>query len=438
MVKVLVALVACGANTTDSGHTGMDDGASMPIAAVDHVRVDLQSNDESNSLAGVDADGDGSTDLVATAAVRYDDSTWGHVVTLFLGPFGAGADVPRTAGASLVTMTSLGMVAAAGDLDGDGSVDLIATDHGYGAYILRGPFASDEEAADVSTLQWPDKNWWTLGGVGDVDHDGLDDVVVCDASSSGPNTLSFVPGPARVTQAELDPTWTTGWSDPAYVGCQDVASRIGDLTGDGRDDIVVAAYAEETGYEVKILAEVPVGTATLYESGVHLVADPGTVIGAVQQMQSAADANEDGYVDLAVTSLGAVGVFYGPCPDSGAQSFNDADAVVVYGEAARFESRGDVDGDGSPDYAISSLYEGEPLCEGKHSLAASLGCAVGAVGTLSGPLMPGVYTPTATYWGDDEWSELGNSMVGDVDFDGDGVKDLVVRNWTEAIIMFGI
>ncbi len=383
--------------------------------------------------------GDGFDDLVSTGGVLGADGTGTNVILLFVGPFQRSQDRLAATGTALVALDeNSGMVAAAGDLDGDGSVDLIATDHGYGTYILRGPFASDEEAADVSTLQWPDKNWWTLGGVGDVDQDGLDDVVVCDASSSGPNTLSFVPGPARVTQAELDPTWSTGWSDPAYVGCQDVASRIGDLTGDGRDDIVVAAYAEETGYEVQILTEVPAGTATLYESGVHLVADPGTVIDAVQQMQSAADANEDGYVDLAVTSPGAVGVFYGPFPDSGAQSFNDADAVVVYGEAVRFESRGDVDGDGSPDYAISSLYEGEPLCEGKHSLAASLGCGVGAVGTLSGPLMPGVYTPTATYWGDDEWSELGNSMVGDADFDGDGVKDLVVRNWTEAIIMFGI
>jgi hypothetical protein len=210
------------------------------------------------------------------------------------------------------------------------------------------------------------------------------------------------------------------------------------LNGDGRDDIVTAAISEETGYQVQILTELPSGTATFVDSGVHLVADAGTSIGAVQQMQSADDANGDGYLDLAVTSPGAVGVYYGPFPDSGTQSFNDADAVVVYGEAVRFESRGDVDGDGAPDYAISSLYEGEPLCEGKHSLAALLGCAVGAVGTVPGPLMPGVYTPTATYWGDEGWSELGSSMVGDVDFDGDGLKDLVVRDWEEATIMFGI
>ena len=438
MPTILVVLVSCTAKTTDTGHVASGGITSMPISAVEHVRVDLQSNDESDSLVGVDADGDGSTDLVATAAVEYDDGTWGHVVTIFAGPFEAGADVPRTAGTTLVPMASHGMVAAAGDLDGDGSIDLVATDHGYGAYIARGPFSPGAAASDVSTIQWPNANWWTLAGVGDVDQDGLGDVAVCDASSSGPNTLSFVPGPARVTRADLASTWSDGWTDPAYIGCQDVGSRVGDLTGDGRDDIVIAAFADVTGYEVQILTELPSGTATFVESGVHLVADAGTSIGAVQQMRSADDANGDGYVDLAVTSPGSVGVYYGPFPDSGTQSFNDADAVVVYGEAVRFESRGDVDGDGAPDYAISSLYEGEPLCEGKHSLAALLGCAVGAVGTVPGPLMPGVYTPTATYWGDEGWSELGSSMVGDVDFDGDGLKDLVVRDWEEATIMFGI
>jgi hypothetical protein len=411
----------------------------MPVEHAEHVHVDVLSAGGEHTLDAADMTGDGVDDLVSTGGVLHADGTGTNVILLFVGPFTRSQDRLAAAGTALVALDeNSGMVAAAGDLDGDGSVDLVATDHGYGAYILRGPFTAGAAATDVSTLQWPDGNWWTLGGVGDVDQDGLDDVAVCDASSSGPNTLSFVPGPARVSRAELEPTWSDGWSDPAYIGCQDVASRIGDLTGDGRDEIVIAAFADETGYEVQILTQIPAGTATFYDSGVHLVADPGTVIGAVQQMQSADDANGDGYVDLAVTTPGAVGVYYGPFPDSGTQSFNDADAVVVYGEAVRFESRGDVDGDGSSDYAISSLYEGEPLCEGKHSLAASLGCAVGAVGTLSGPLMPGVYMPTATYWGDDEWSELGNSMVGDVDFDGDGVKDLVVRNWTEAIILFGI
>jgi hypothetical protein len=330
------------------------------------------------------------------------------------------------------------MVASAGDLDGDGSADLVATDHGYGAYILRGPFTAGEATADVSTLQWPGGNWWTLAGVGDVDEDGLGDVAICDASSSGANTLSFVPGPARVSADELSTTWSDGWTDSAYnIGCQDVASRVGDLTGDGRDDIVIAAFTAERGYEVQILTELPSGTATFYDSGVHLVSDPGA-IGGIQQMQSADDANGDGSLDLAVTSPGAVGVYYGPFADSGTRDFYDADAVVLYGEAVRFESRGDVDGDEAPDYAISSLYEGEDLCEGLHSVASSLGCGVGAVGTVPGPLLPGVYTPSATWWGSDRWSELGNSMVGDVDFDGDGTKDLVVRNWDEAIILFGI
>jgi hypothetical protein len=364
------------------------------------------------------------------------DGSATNVILLFAGPILPGEDLPATAGTALLALEQTGgMVAAAGDLDGDGSIDLVATDHYYGAHIARGPFVVADAAVDLSTISREDSVAWHLGGVGDVDQDGLEDVVVCRSSLEVTRVLSFVPGPARVSSDELPATWT---GDTSYQGCTDVASRVGDLNGDGRDDIVTAAISEETGYQVQILTELPSGTATFVDSGVHLVADAGTSIGAVQQMQSADDANGDGYLDLAVTSPGAVGVYYGPVPDSGTQSFNDADAVVVYGEAVRFESRGDVDGDGAPDYAISSLYEGEPLCEGKHSLAALLGCAVGAVGTVPGPLMPGVYTPTATYWGDEGWSELGSSMVGDVDFDGDGLKDLVVRDWEEATIMFGI
>jgi hypothetical protein len=434
-----VLLAACEGRVLGPGAFAVD--FSTTIAETEHTRVHVGGIDE-QAFVAVDATGDGAPDLVTAGAVPVTDGTYATVVMLFPGPFSAqrGA-ITQSEATVLLDTPDLASVNDAGDLDGDGSSDLVVTARSRGAYILHGPFRAGARPPSVIALDRLDSGWWSGAGVGDVDEDGLDDLAICGPGSGGAMVLSFVPGPAQVSTRSLPATWSVGPKADTYEGCDHVGSQVGDVTGDGRADIVVATWSSERKDQVQVLSEVPTGGATFEESGLRLGTDPPSTDGGPYQILSAGDANGDGYADLAVNRWGAAGVYFGPLAGHGIGDLNDVGAWVAFGQDSRFALRGDVDGDGADDYAVSSLRESEAFACDEDRVGALVRrsmCEPGAVGTLAGPLTGGVYEPSTRYWGDTERAELGKSLVGDADLDGDGARDLIVSNKTEVILMFGI
>ena len=148
-------------------------------------------------------------------------------------------------------------VASAGDMNGDGFSDLvIAAPEGDAAYVVFGAASGIPANLDLSSLDG--HNGFKLNGVyslagasvasaGDVNGDGLDDLVVGAGSLGDYVVFGKTSGfSATFDLSSLD--GANGFKINGIPGRGGVASA-GDVNGDGFDDLVIgAAYSSVNGY----------------------------------------------------------------------------------------------------------------------------------------------------------------------------------------------
>ena len=297
------------------------------------------------ALAGAgDLDGDGYMDVVVGAPDAEGDG--------WAGVYRGGPDGVETTPWLEVAETDSGdfgdTVWGPDDLDGDGLDDLLvgAPDdafHGH-AYVYAG---SDEapSADPAVTLS---------GGVfggrfgdsvasGDLDGDGRADVVVGEPGAEQAVAWLGADGLAEGTTTQEG----VPWGD--YLGGEVAA---GDFDGDGRPDVALglptSAYSNSDGRVAVYLSESD-GPAT--EAAVVLDGRPNEMFG--EPVAAAQDVDGDGDDELLV---GIYEGFYlfpgspdGPGDDEGVRT---GDAFASFGSA--LDGAGDVDGDGFGDVAIGS------------------------------------------------------------------------------------
>jgi len=344
------------------------------------------------------------------------------------------------------------VVAAAGDVNGDGYADVIVGAHmhdaGGGANANRGRVYVYLGGASglATTPAWTgsgDENngayGYSLATAGDVNGDGYSDVVVgasqhdADGGVDRGQAYLYLGGASGLA---TDPARTlSGDENSALFGAS--VATAGDVDGDGYADVIVGAYAHDAGAG----ANANRGRAYVYLGGAGgLSATPlwtvsGDENGALYGwcVASAGDINGDGYADILVTAHqhdggGAAGAnrgrayMYvsgpgGPTSIPGWTRSGDEDLAFFGGSLA---TAGDVNGDGYADVIVGA--DGHNAGAGAGADRGRSYLFLGSGGTLA-------QNPVWTVSGDENSDVFAHSVATAGDVNGDGFSDVVVGSY---------
>ena len=326
------------------------------------------------TLAALDLDGDGVDELVVGAPGTRDGQVW--VVSGEVLPEAEGL-LRDAASVALMGWFAGWLAPYRGDANGDGVDDLAV---GRGETLLPGTgagavylFQGGEDLASATSLldaraeidEQTGGEMVRFGALGDLDGDGLADLVV---------------GASQANDADWE------WGDSGMVSIWLEGGPTGSHSTADADDSIFGTWFEEG-------------------------------LGATL---AAGDLDDDGYADLLVgapeweTDLGVVGVVRGQASGDWPHQLEAAATTLVYGAEGvaslgndPFCSLGDLDADGSLDLVVTSS-------------------AVGGVWLWSG-VPTGVTGPASAdvqVMGDA--GTLGAAVACDGDLDGDGADDLLV------------
>ncbi len=226
------------------------------------------------ATTSADFDGDGYADVVMGAPEAYASVGAGGRVTVFSGPV-EGIIRSNNADAQysgIVTGDKVGRsLSANGDINGDGTVDLIigsgtsnASRSPVAVWIVYDAF-DGESLANVPRLTVPDIDRPRVHVVEvapDINGDGIDDVLVGSPSSGDPSApegavfVHFGPISGSKLLTDADAIWVGG---AAHSAGADIRAP-GDIDGDGRTDVLVGIPDSNGGMgEVAVLRNTPSG-----------------------------------------------------------------------------------------------------------------------------------------------------------------------------------
>jgi hypothetical protein len=253
-------------------------------------------------------------------------------------------------------------VAAAGDANGDGYSDVIVGAPGYSSDKGKAYLYAGGSAGLSTTASWvvvgeaaSDYFGYSVATAGDVDGDGYLDVIVgADAKNSSTGKAYLYSGSASGLSTAS--SWTAVGEDiNNYFGCS--VATAGDVNRDGYSDVVVGAYGFNSNYGRMYLYW---GTSSgLSPTGTWLAPSPGVNLFG-SSVASAGDINGDGYSDVIVgapgynTNRGRARLYMGsPAGLMSGTTFAVGEATSNY-FGASVSAAGDVNGDGYSDVVVGA------------------------------------------------------------------------------------
>jgi len=410
-------------------------------------------------IAG-DVDCDGYDDVLV-ASQYWDGPTidWLGRVALFRGiDLEAGDELDITADGwttieGLVHRDFLGVLSPVGDVDGDGCDDVLiaASNHPYSAgengrvsLFLGSTLAAGgsltQDDADL-TFIGPTSGYrlgtW-LGGPGDVDGDGLGDLLM--GANGGDVHLVTGAQVAATSLATFDlanglATFEPSYNYPQTTGDYRNVDFLGDIDGDGKDEVVCGNTNQSptsTDYQGRVDiyfgSSVVAGGALESDNADRWVTGTSYNTRMGEWVAQAGDVDGDGLGDLLIgTDLenqGGTLLFLGSTLAAGT-GFGTGDADVAFtcdaGDAPCRNSAGvgDLDDDGLDDILIG-VYGDDTGAPGAGAAWLFLG------GSLVYPSVIAVETADYAFLGETSNDQSAEYVSGRGDVDGDGMIDLVI------------
>ena len=336
------------------------------------TKVDFTTGTNPQCITIGDIDGDGKPDLVVT---NYNSNT----VSVFRNTSTSGLITAGSFATKVDFTTALGPVGVAiGDIDGDGKPDLAVAAYSNTVSVFRNTSTS----GTITTSSFATKVDFTTGNtsisvaIGDIDGDGKPDLAVTNYSSNTVSVFRNTSTSGSITTgsfaARVD--FNTG------TGPQGIA--IGDIDGDGKQDLAVINYTSNTVSIFRNTSTSGSITTSSFAARVDFTTGAGPFNVAI------GDIDGDSKPDLAVTNStsNTVSVFKNTSNSGSITTSSFATKVdLTTGTGPYGVVIGDIDGDGKPDLVVSNITS-NTLSILRNTITAPIPPTITSFSPTSGPI----------------------------------------------------
>ena len=326
------------------------------------------------------------------------------------------------------------------DANGDGQLDIAAGAWGANkysgqVYVFYGPIEDDRNAKEadyVVTGTVPaGLLGWALECRGDLNSDGIADLVVSEVGTTGSETggtIYVVPGgdAGTATISDVSTSAWTGTNENAQLGYE---VAVLDIDGDETDDVVATSAAtikHSLDYGTTyVFTDRTAGMNADTDASAHVYGTDGDEVGA--SAANAGDLDGDGVEELVLNGRGsettaALFLFRGPL--DGAVAKSDAD-MRIDGDVGDFGSTGlghdDLDDDGTDDLVAGNIFREDRA-----------GAAYVFYGNISADTSADA--ADVRIYGASPASEVGSAIASPGDIDGDGRRELLIGAMEASVV----